>query len=392
MVESLGSPHRRERDVHVRERASIPRETKVGLFVLVGLVVGAIAVFFIDGERRLLVSHVTFQTSFGDVQGLKEDAVVRINGLDAGRVTWVGHAEDPSDPRVYVRMSIIRSAASILKSDASARIANMGLLGDKLVEVSPGTGAPRPISDVIIRGTESKSFATMLEEFGAIARKAESLSSDVDQMSRSLNDDDFRRDMMSAVQSARTIRMHLVEGNGLAHRLLEDSTVSDRISRTVANFERTQVELAQTATEIRHTTERINHGPGFAHDLLHSGVGSRTLGQLDAAAGEVELTMTGVREGNGFWKGGVQGGGVLREFLGNLEATRSDARDVVASVRAGRGTLGGLWVDPSVYEDIRGVLGSVQRRDVFHALVRYSVKRDEQESTVHPPVPKARGK
>ncbi|MEO7112287.1 MAG: MCE family protein, partial [Polyangiaceae bacterium] len=54
-----------------------------------------------------------------------------------------------------------------------------------------------------------------------------------------------------------------------------------------------------------------------------------------------------------------------------------DLREIVANVKAGRGTLGALLVDPSVYEDIKSVVGNVDRNEVLRALVRYSIKADE---------------
>jgi phospholipid/cholesterol/gamma-HCH transport system substrate-binding protein len=46
-------------------------------------------------------------------------------------------------------------------------------------------------------------------------------------------------------------------------------------------------------------------------------------------------------------------------------------------MKAGRGTIGALLVDPSVYEDIKSLVGNVERNQVLRALVRYSIKQDE---------------
>jgi phospholipid/cholesterol/gamma-HCH transport system substrate-binding protein len=35
-------------------------------------------------------------------------------------------------------------------------------------------------------------------------------------------------------------------------------------------------------------------------------------------------------------------------------------------------------VDPSIYEDVKRVLGNVERNSVLRALVRYSIKRDDR--------------
>ena len=44
-------------------------------------------------------------------------------------------------------------------------------------------------------------------------------------------------------------------------------------------------------------------------------------------------------------------------------------------VRAGKGTIGALMVDPSVYEDVKLLLGNVERNKALRALVRWSADR-----------------
>ena len=46
-------------------------------------------------------------------------------------------------------------------------------------------------------------------------------------------------------------------------------------------------------------------------------------------------------------------------------------------MKAGRGTIGGLLVDPSIYEDVKTLVGNVERNQVLRALVRYSIKQND---------------
>jgi phospholipid/cholesterol/gamma-HCH transport system substrate-binding protein len=46
-------------------------------------------------------------------------------------------------------------------------------------------------------------------------------------------------------------------------------------------------------------------------------------------------------------------------------------------------------VDPSVYEDLKVLLGNVQRNEVLRALVRYSIKQDEGQPRVEVRDPEA---
>ena len=50
---------------------------------------------------------------------------------------------------------------------------------------------------------------------------------------------------------------------------------------------------------------------------------------------------------------------------------------IVQDVDKGRGTLGGLLRDPTVYEDLKTVLGNVKRNTLFKALVRFTMENEQ---------------
>ncbi|MGO9833976.1 MAG: MCE family protein, partial [Polyangiaceae bacterium] len=58
-----------------------------------------------------------------------------------------------------------------------------------------------------------------------------------------------------------------------------------------------------------------------------------------------------------------------------------DLRVIVSGLRQGKGTIGALLVDPTVYEDLRAAIGNVERNEVLRALVRFSMKADEKRGT-----------
>ncbi|MGZ6081802.1 MAG: MlaD family protein, partial [Myxococcaceae bacterium] len=76
-----------------------------------------------------------------------------------------------------------------------------------------------------------------------------------------------------------------------------------------------------------------------------------------------------------------------------------DLKAISGKIRAGEGTLGALVVDPSVYDDLRTILGNVKRNKVLQELVRITVSNrgsvdqigrptdGRPVSTVSPPAP-----
>ena len=196
---------------------------------------------------------------------------------------------------------------------------------------------------------------------------------------QSLADAQLQQDLRASVHSVSLILKQVSEGNGFVHRLLTDPAEAERVSHLVSTLDRTATEFQGAAAETRKIMVAIDEGPGFAHELLHGDKGGQALSGLGGAAGELASTLRGIREGNGLAHSIIYGGDEpSQQVAANLGAITGDLRQIMADLRAGKGTLGALLVDPSVYEDVKGVLGNVQRNDALRALVRYSIKQDEK--------------
>jgi len=355
------------------------RDIKVGLFVLAGLVMVALVIFLIGDERRLFERDVEFKTSFPDVQGLKPGAPVRMGGIDVGHVRDVGYGDDPSDTTVYVRLSIVSTEATRIKIDAVAKIAAKGLLGDKLVEITVGEA---PESVPVGGKIPGEKPSDMFGKVGGMADKAEIAIDNIAKVTAELADEDFHRDLKQSASSINIVLDQIANGDGYPSRFLRDPEEADRISHTVVSLEKATIELAATLAESRAVIRQIRQGPGFAHEIMYGDGPQPQIEQFGDAAHELALTLRGVRQGDGIAHDMLFGGeGDGGDALKNITLMTADLRDIVADMKAGKGTIGALLVDPSVYEDVKLVLGNVQRNDVLRALVRYSIKQDEKPPT-----------
>jgi len=65
--------------------------------------------------------------------------------------------------------------------------------------------------------------------------------------------------------------------------------------------------------------------------------------------------------------------GDSKNLFSDLGAAAADLRVIMGTIRNGEGTLGALVNDPTVYEDLRTVLGNVKRNYILKELVRYSI-------------------
>ena len=218
----------------------------------------------------------------------------------------------------------------------------------------------------------------MLGQISSIGKKAEKVMGNLQKSTDTLADKGFNDDVKRSAHSLGNILESMDDGDGYAARLLHDPKEADHLSRTVANLERTTAELNRTVVGFNQVLARVQNGPGFAHEVIYGKSGSKALDQFGDAAGEIAVTLRGIRNGNGVARSLIYGDDKSQELMGNLNAMSKDLRHIVADARAGKGTVGALLVDPSVYEDIKMLLGNVQRNEVLRALVRYSIKRDEK--------------
>ena len=127
--------------------------------------------------------------------------------------------------------------------------------------------------------------------------------------------------------------------------------------------------------------------------MLYGEESAKAVSQFGGVADELRLTLKGIRDGNGLARSVIYGDEGSQQMMSNLNQMSGDLKQIVADVKSGKGTLGALLVDPSVYEDLKLVLGNVERNKALRALVRYSIRRDGAQPgvEVRDPAPSAVG-
>ena len=353
------------------------RSVKVGLFVIVALALAFTAVFLIGDGRRQWDRKMTFHGRFNDVVGLRNGSAVRMGGIDVGQVSEVTHADKAEDAQIYVTISVARSEARRVRPDTTMKVVNKGLLGDKMVELSGGDPLKPPAADdSFIRSEEDPSdLAKAISQMSSAAKKADQTMDSVKRTSEALSDPQLAEDIKGSVKSLRAIVDGVANNReGAAHKAIFDPQEARRLDRILANLDATTANLAAVTGDARDVTARAKSGPGLVHTLVYDDqLGASTTGTMV----ELSRSLAALRTGNGVGHAIVYGDDSTQHVLGNVSAMSDDLRELIANVKAGRGTLGGLLVDPSVYEDIKALVGNVERNQVLRALVRYSIKQNE---------------
>jgi phospholipid/cholesterol/gamma-HCH transport system substrate-binding protein len=345
------------------------QDLRVGIFVAVGLGLLIATVFTIGQEGFLFASRTHLYTAFADVNGLVVGAPVRLAGVDVGRVSEVAFSDDLARAEARVRLSIEDRYMPRVRSDSRAYIDSKGLLGDKIINVSPGTprGSPLREGDYVQArpGVSLEALTKQVENTAtAIGDAADEARGAVKEIASPEVTENLRR----ITGSLAAILEQVERGEGLAHRLLYDRDYERKATAAIAN-------LTEMSRSARSAAQR---GDALLARLDQQG------GALDewrrAGAGVAEFTDN-LNHGEGLAQA-LTRDDAGKELVRDLAEFTQRLNRISADVERGRGTLGGLVVDPSVYEEMKTVLGNIERNVVFKALIRMTIK---EEGLARPP-------
>ncbi|OMQ10558.1 MlaD family protein [[Flexibacter] sp. ATCC 35103] len=185
---------------------------KLGMFVTIGLLLFIMAIYFIGKQKNLFGSTFNITSQFKTVSGLEVGNNVRFSGINIGTVEEIQLINDSS---VVVRMVIKDEVREFIKTDARASIGSDGLMGDKVLTISPG-----------VKSTK------VIENGGAIASV------------NGIEMQDLMKSVKKSVDNAAVITDELAifshsmnNGNGALARLVRDDKMANSVSNTLSNLE-----------------------------------------------------------------------------------------------------------------------------------------------------------
>jgi phospholipid/cholesterol/gamma-HCH transport system substrate-binding protein len=135
-----------------------------GAFVLFGLLLFAVGLFFIGSRRGLFEDSIEAYAEFSNIAGLENGAKVRVSGMDAGEVREIHVPQGPAG-KFRLKMRVRTDLRPLLRLDSVATIQNDGLVGNKFVQIEAGTEqSPALPPDGTLQSREPFDLADMLQK------------------------------------------------------------------------------------------------------------------------------------------------------------------------------------------------------------------------------------
>lgn len=183
---------------------------KLGIFVFLGIALLSAGIYFIGETKNLFSSTFRVSALFKNVNGLQVGNNVRFAGINVGTIESIDIITDSS---VKVIMIVDVETQKFIKNDAKAIIGTDGLMGNKIMNISPGTtGNPQVKNDAMIGTIIPISMDDMLLKLKTSVDNAALITDDL----ASIFDD---------------IRL----GKGTIGKLLVDSAIANNLDKTLIN-------------------------------------------------------------------------------------------------------------------------------------------------------------
>lgn len=288
-------------------------QIRVGVVLIFALAILTLGVFFVGnigdvfGERYRLVTLMT------SAAGLVPGAPVQVAGQGAGqvdRIEFIPPEQRPSTGEaVAVWLAVSVGVRDQVRADSRARVRTQGLLGDRLIDIEPGSPDARileegdtlasapALSYQELLGQAADAVEGLITLSNNLTRVTEDLLAGEGTIGQMLVDDGLYREMVELSVTLTEVLGPVAEGRGFFGRMLEDEELYDR--------------LVSTTTSLDTLTRAIAAGEG-------------TLGRL------------------------IRSDSLYRA----LAASTSRIDSLLASLQAGDGSIGKFLTDEALYEEL----------------------------------------
>jgi phospholipid/cholesterol/gamma-HCH transport system substrate-binding protein len=326
-------------------------ELRVGLFVLVGLFILAVAIFYITGAG-ILGPKYRLYTYLPEVEGVAAGAPVRLDGVAIGNVEKIGLNPHPTDrtQSIQLILRIDKKFSSDVRTDSTASLVTEGLLGDRYVTIKRGlSGSPlKPestipaapavaMTEMVERGTDL--LVTLNTVSGELRGIVDQVKDGQGTVGKLIADPALYNNVNATVSRLNSMVGSIQEGKGTVGKLVASDELYTKVNTTVDNVN----DVIGAVKEQKGTAGKLIYDPAVYNSAR---------GFLDNG----NAVLRDVRAG----KGSLGKFATDEALYNNLRDASAQVRDASAKLNSNQGTAGKLFTDPNLYDNLTGMTGDLR--------------------------------
>lgn len=296
----------------------------------------------------------------------------------ARRVAWAGPDGVcarffTTHRRVQVAMTIFEDKLELVRSDSQATVASNGVLGDQLVNITPGMrealGEDRRIQSSPSLYEDIQLFR---DRFDGLTEKVDTSLSGISSLFSQLNDERTINSVKGTLENVEEITRQMAAGEGLVGALLNDEEYKEEFGITLRSVRNTAVGIDRFVDRANRSMAKIDDSFQPMVDDARTTMSDlrKLLGHLkDPANKSLAAKLLYDKEGKMVAD--------LEKILDDLDEFSTAAANVAKKVDRGEGTIGKLVNDSKAHDDLVKILRNIERNDTFKRLVRHVIEQEE---------------
>jgi phospholipid/cholesterol/gamma-HCH transport system substrate-binding protein len=326
-------------------------ELRVGVFVLAGLAILVVAIFYVTGGGFVGPKYRLI-TYLPDVEQLKPGAPVTLDGIQAGSVESLRLTPSPQDHahNITLVLRIDKKYQDQIRTDSAASVVTQGLLGDRYVSISRGlTGQVIPPNGVIpgAEGADVKQVvqrgADLVQNLGALSDQISEIIKKVNKgqgtIGKALNDPSFYNHLNNAAARIDAMTTSIQRGQGSIGKLVTNDDLYQKVDTTVDKVN----DVVSAVQEQKGTIGKLVYDPTPFNDIKGMAANGNAL-LADVRAGKGSLGKFATDD----------------SAYNNLRDAAANVRDATAKLNSNQGTLGKFFTDPALYDNVTGLSGDLR--------------------------------
>jgi phospholipid/cholesterol/gamma-HCH transport system substrate-binding protein len=286
-------------------------QLRVGITVIVASLTLALLLFLMSGTAGLFTKRITVRSYFDNASGLRQGAPVRLSGVDIGNVSRIRivNEKDKQLTPVEVTMRVSTKYHYALRRDSVTSLDTAGVLGETYLDIDSAQAIGPEAQD-------GDTLPTQIHpDFNQVVRASQGTLQNMDALLK-------RADRILAFAES---------GNGSIGKLIYDPTLYNRLSDTVADFQK--------------IVEQVSKGQGSLGALISR---NDAYDKFTATLDKMNAVIDDIQAGKG------SAGKFLKDpsLYNNANDTIANVKKITDDIHAGKGTLGKLTEDEELAKKI----------------------------------------
>jgi len=312
------------------------KSIKLGLFVSVGILILILGIYTIGVRQNIFGTSLMVRGIFTDVQGLRVGSNVRFAGIEIGAVSNITIINDTS---ILVDFMLDKDVRKFIRKDSKAVIIVTGLLGNKVVNIMPGSYSSEIIEEGdILPTSQGVEIADVLRELQKSSRNTTAITRNLVDITAKVN-----------------------RGEGIFGQIFADTVFSQ-------NLDRIGVNTAELTDNFATITDQIINEYGLIGHLLSDTSLVKELNQvsdnLTIASENLVAIAEKINQGEGIFGKAFTDTSFLQNIVYTSARTREATKnlaEITNQINEGKGFINKLLTDSTFSDSISIVLKNLNR-------------------------------